>query len=133
MAQLNLMLNVFAIAVMMAAAGVWVATPGPPKPLPNDAQFVAQIQQPGTVLVKFGAEWCPPCREIEKELDALAKSASVDVTVVKLDMNQNRALAEHYHVSRIPCLILFKNGKEVGKTTGYHSREQMQTWIASTR
>lgn len=133
MVQVNSMLNFCAIVAVMFTAGIWMASPGRPQPLPNDAKFVVQVQHPGTVLVKFGAEWCPPCRQIEAELDAIARSDSPTVAVVKIDIGQQPALAQHYQATRIPCLILFKDGHQVARTTGYHSRDQLQAWIASTQ
>ncbi len=132
MAQINAILNFCVVAVVVVTAVVWVGTPGPPKPLPNDAHFVAQIQQPGTVLVKFGADWCPPCRGIEQELDALVHADPDHVTVVKINIDQNRALAQHYQVTSIPHLVLFHNGKQVDTAKGYRTREQLKAWIATT-
>jgi thioredoxin 1 len=133
MAQLNSLLNVCVIAAVIIAAVFWVGAPAEPKPLPSDAHFVTQIQQPGTVLVKFGAEWCPPCRKIEEELNALARTESGHVSVVKIDIDQHRDLAAHYQVSSIPHLILFQNGHQVGEARGYRSRDELKAWISRTK
>ena len=132
MAQINSLLNAFVVVVVLVAALAWVGTPAPPRPLPNDAHFVSQIQQPGTVLVKFGAEWCPPCRMIEKELDTLARMPSEHVSIVKIDIDKNQELARHYQVSSIPHLFLFQDGKEVGSVRGYRNCEQLKVWIAKS-
>ena len=132
MSQLNSVLNVIAISFIVITALFWVSSPKTPKPLPDDHRFLAQIQQPGTVLVKFGAEWCSPCRKIDEELDKLVKSET-NVSVVKINIDENRELAAHYQVHGIPHLILFHNGKQVDEARGYRSRDQLQSWVGRAR
>jgi len=133
MSQANSFFNFLVVAALVGVFGFYAISPKPPKPLPQDTVFVSQVQQPGTVLVKFGAPWCPPCRQIEGELDQLAASSAGSINVVKIDVDQQRELAAHYGISGIPHLLLFQNGKQVAEAKGYRSREQLEKWIAAAK
>lgn len=97
---------------------------------PKDPWFQAVVAQSSRpVLVKFGAEWCPPCQAMEPVLDDLASQMSSDVKVIRVDVDQMPALASHYSVSSIPRLILFRNGKVIADRKGYHDTADMKQWI----
>jgi thioredoxin 1 len=99
---------------------------------PNDAWFEsAVIDQPEPVLVKFGAEWCPPCKAMEPELDQLQAKLQGRAGVVRINVDQHPNLAQHYGVSSIPRLLLFNHGKVVGDRVGFLDQKQLQSWIAS--
>lgn len=70
------------------------------------------------VLVDFWAPWCGPCRMIAPSLDQLAQDFSGRAKIVKLDIDQNQALAVKYHVRSIPMLLVFKNGEVNGTQVG---------------
>jgi thioredoxin len=131
MSQVNTLFNALAIAAIAAGICFWTVKPFTPKQAPNDAQWASRINRPGVVLAKFGAEWCPPCRMIEKELDQLESSSGGRVSVVKVNVDEQRDLAAHYGVRGIPHLLLFKDGKQVAEATGFRNREQLEAWIAA--
>jgi thioredoxin len=133
MSQLNSLFNAIVIAALAGAVLFFAIAPKPPKPLPDNIQFLSQVQRPGIVVVKFGAPWCPPCRQIEGELDQLALSSAGKIAVVKIDVDQQQSLAGHYGISSIPHLLLFKDGKQVAEAKGYRSRDQLEQWVASKR
>ena len=73
------------------------------------------------VLVDFWAEWCPPCRAMAPILHDVADELNDIVDIVKVDIedgNENSALAVEYHVSSIPNMNLFKNGRVVDHIIG---------------
>jgi len=85
--------------------------------LPNvsQADFATEVlQSDKPVLVDFWAEWCGPCRMLGPIVEKVATAYAEKVKVVKLNTDENPALGGEYHVSGIPCLILFKGGKAGG-------------------
>jgi thioredoxin 1 len=69
------------------------------------------------VLVDFWAEWCGPCHAIAPALDQIAQERS-DLKVVKLNIDEEPAVAQRYGVMSIPTLILFKDGEPVAAAVG---------------
>ena len=71
----------------------------------------------GTTLVDFYADWCGPCRMVSPVVDEIAEERS-DITVGKVNVDDENALAMKYGVMSIPTLIVFKDGKETARIVG---------------
>lgn len=82
------------------------------------------------MLVDFWASWCGPCMMLAPVLEELAKELKGRVRVGKLNVDENRETAASFGVMSIPTLILFKNGKEVARITGFRPKEELDKWIA---
>jgi len=83
----------------------------------NNKNYKTVIRN-GTVLVDFWAPWCAPCKMIAPSLNEIAEEESDRVTIAKVNVDQNKALAEKYQIRNIPTLIVFKNGKEEKRIMG---------------
>lgn len=83
----------------------------------NNKNYKTVIRN-GTVLVDFWAPWCAPCKMIAPSLNEIAEEESNRVTIAKVNVDQNKALAEKYQIRNIPTLIVFKNGKEEKRIMG---------------
>ena len=82
------------------------------------------------VLMKFGAKWCGPCRQIDEELDRLEPTlANEGVRVERIDVGRERDLAVQYKVRSIPKLVLLHNGEVVDERVGYCSESELHAWI----
>ena len=71
----------------------------------------------GTTLVDFYADWCGPCRMVSPIVDEIAEERS-DITVGKVNVDDENALAMKYGVMSIPTLIVFRDGKEKARIVG---------------
>lgn len=87
------------------------------------------LQSDKPVLVDFWAPWCGPCRMLSPIVEKLA-SKTTNVKFVKLNTDENPSLAGEYHVSGIPCLVLFKDGREVDRIVGYVPETAIASMIA---
>ena len=71
----------------------------------------------GTTLVDFYADWCGPCRMLSPVIDEIAEERP-DITVGKINVDNENALAMKFGVMSIPTLIIFKDGKETARIVG---------------
>ena len=71
----------------------------------------------GTALVDFYADWCGPCRMVSPIVDEIAEERN-DITVGKVNVDDENALAMKYGVMSIPTLIVFKDGQEKTRIVG---------------
>jgi thioredoxin 1 len=69
------------------------------------------------VVVDFFAEWCMPCIMMSPVIDDLSVKIK-EVKFAKINIDDNRELTDKYNVASIPCLVIFKNGKEVDRIVG---------------
>lgn len=80
------------------------------------------------VVADFFAEWCMPCLMLSPILDDLAEQME-KVRFVKINVDENEELSSKYKVSSVPCLVIFKKGKEVGRIIGTHSTDVIEQKI----
>lgn len=62
------------------------------------------------VIIEFGATWCGPCRNIEPILESFAEN-NQDITIIKIDVDQEPELCAKHHIRNIPALLFFKDGE----------------------
>jgi thioredoxin 1 len=92
----------------------------------TDNNFAAEVLEAGQpVLVDFWAPWCGPCRIIAPHLEELDNERD-DLTVVKLNVDDNPQTAAKYGILSIPTLILFKNGEVAKQVVGALPKARLQ-------
>ncbi len=85
----------------------------------TDTTFAALVERsPLPVLVDAWAAWCGPCRTIAPAIDALAAELAGKVSVVKLNVDENPAIAGRFGIRSIPTLLVIDGGREVDRIVG---------------
>lgn len=86
----------------------------------NESNFQEEVVEAGKpVLVDFWAPWCGYCQKLTPVIDELAGEIADKAKVVKVNVDENRALAQKYGVMSLPTMLLFKNGEQVEKMMGF--------------
>lgn len=80
------------------------------------------------VVVDFFAEWCMPCLMLSPVIQDLAEQMK-EVKFVKINKEDSEDLVKKYGIASIPCLVIFKEGKEVERIIGSHSSEVIEKKI----
>ena len=76
------------------------------------------------VLVDFWAPWCGPCRMVVPIVEEIARERE-DIKVVKINVDEEPALAAQYQIMSIPTLMVFKNGEITSQSVGGKNKAQI--------
>ena len=87
--------------------------------------FQQLIQKDQPVLVAFFATWCGPCQMLAPILKQVKESLGERITIIKIDVDKNQAIAAQYQVRGVPTMLLFQNGKQLWRQSGVVSKEEL--------
>jgi len=100
-----------------------------PKQVTDESFDADVLSADGPVLVDFWAEWCGPCKQIAPALEELATKMEGQVTVAKVNIDDNPMTPSKYGVRGIPTLMLFKNGEVAATKIGAIATTQLVDWV----
>jgi thioredoxin 1 len=81
------------------------------------------------VLVDFWATWCGPCRMLSPILEEIAEEYEGKVTVAKVNVDEEPALADGFRIRNIPTVLLFKNGEVAATSVGYVPKAEIEALL----
>ena len=79
------------------------------------------------VLVDFFAPWCGPCKMLGMVLEKIDKENIIDI--YKIDIDENLNLTKEYNIYSVPTMILFEDGKEIKRISGFMSDNELKKWV----
>ena len=89
-------------------------------------QYWSKIPKDKTVLVDFGAEWCPPCIKMKPVIEEVEKSKDLDFILVTIDAGVHTDVMKALQIEPIPVFIVYKNGKETWRHQGILKKEDLK-------
>jgi thioredoxin 1 len=86
----------------------------------NDGNFEEKVMKSKLpFFVDFFAEWCGPCKMAAPVIEELAGDYGGKVVIGKIDVDKNQETSAKFGVMSIPTVIMFKDGKEVDRKSGF--------------
>ena len=101
------------------------------KPVTDGSFEEDVLKAEGPVLVDFWAEWCGPCKMIGPALEELSDEMAGQVTIAKINIDENPDAAAKYGVRSIPTMLIFKGGEKHAEKVGAAPKMQLKQWIES--
>ncbi|MCP3868004.1 MAG: thioredoxin fold domain-containing protein [Gammaproteobacteria bacterium] len=90
---------------------------------------VIQHSEKSPILVDFWADWCAPCRTLAPALERVIEQLNGQVSLAKVEVDENMRLAGHYRIRGFPTVILFHKKQELGRFSGARPAHWIKDWI----
>lgn len=85
----------------------------------------------GMVMIEFWAPWCRPCAKLTPVLEDVAESLKNDLTIYKMNIDENMKVPTEYKIMAVPTLILFKDGTAVRESVEARTKSAIESLVKS--
>lgn len=99
----------------------------------TEKNFQETIDESDLVLVDFYATWCGPCKMQADVLSKIQTSRANKYNIAKVNIDEAPTLATRFGIDAIPTIIVFKNGKEIHKTVGLSTEEEIISMLEDNK
>ena len=95
----------------------------------NFERFQELMKADKPLLVDFWAPWCSYCRRIGPAYDRIAQQFEEELNIVKINIDDEPALAAAEHIEVIPTLVLYRKGEAIGSIVAPESKAMIESFI----
>lgn len=95
----------------------------------NFDDLVIAASQQQAIMVDFWADWCPPCRALTPVLENIVQTGETAVRLAKVEVDDNMHLAGRFQLRGFPTVILFIDGEERGRFSGFKPESQVRQFL----
>ena len=95
----------------------------------SEKEFNAFTDKSKLVLIDFYASWCGPCKMLAPVLEKVSLAFTDKVDCAKIDVDENQSIAVANQIYTIPTIVLYKQGKEVDRRSGYANETELIAFI----
>ena len=95
----------------------------------TDEEFEEIIATKPVCVVDFSASWCGPCRMMAPILEDVSDKYKGKYFFYQIDVDSAEDLAQKYKIEAVPTVVVFANGKEVDRTSGYQEFDEIERFI----
>jgi thioredoxin 2 len=100
----------------------------------DSARFAPHAEKSDVpLLIDFWAEWCGPCRTMASAFARAAQKLEPGMRLAKVNIDENRELAQRFGVNSIPTMILVSHGREIDRIVGARSEADLVNWASARR
>lgn len=78
-------------------------------------------------VLYFTADWCNPCKKVKPIVEEMNRESVIKFQLI--DVDSEMELTKKFEIRSVPTFILIKDGKEIKRTTGAQTREQLEAFI----
>ncbi len=105
--------------------------------LTHDQAIVQSLRNESDLVIKFTADWCLPCKEMDKttwsDESTVQWLNESGYTVIAIDIDEHTEIANLYNITSIPAMVVINSGQIIDRAVGYQSPDQLTDWLTGVR
>ena len=91
---------------------------------------LSSIEPKGTIVIKFFATWCGPCKMIAPQVESFA-AENTDIRVYEIDVDQSPEIVSKFAIQGVPTIAVFKDGGLMSQKSGFMPKNVIENWVKS--